>query len=115
MMCDCSTNRCARRELVSCRPTFATSTTSTRTREVSPMNRKRLDGGQLTRRAFVQGALGAAGGVAALGLWPGLGEAQTATKPIKIGVSLPLTGVFAIAGQKHRDGYTFWANQINKD
>src|SRR4030095_1629566 len=52
----------------------------------------------------------------ALGLWPGLGAAQTpATKAIKIGVSLPLTGVFAIAGQKHRDGYTFWANLVNKD
>src|SRR5204863_199868 len=28
--------------------------------------------------------------------------------------SLPLTGVFAIAGQKHRDGYTFWSHQVNK-
>jgi branched-chain amino acid transport system substrate-binding protein len=80
---------------------------------VSPMNGKRL-GGKLTRRAFVQGALGAASGVTALTLLPGLGRAQ-ATKPIRIGVSLPLTGVFAIAGQKHRDGYQFWANQLNKD
>ncbi|TMQ11488.1 MAG: branched-chain amino acid ABC transporter substrate-binding protein [Deltaproteobacteria bacterium] len=77
------------------------------------MNGKRL-GGKLTRRAFVQRALGAASGMAALGLVPGLGRAQT-TKPIKIGVSLPLTGVFAIAGQKHRDGYQFWASLVNKD
>src|SRR5215475_7871850 len=76
------------------------------------MNGKRLDG-KLTRRAMVRG-LGAAGGVAALGLWPGLGRSD-ATRSIKIGVSLPLTGVFAIAGQKHRDGYMFWARQVNKD
>ena len=74
------------------------------------MNGKRL-GGKLTRRAFVQGA---ASGVTALSLLPGLARAQT-TRPIKIGVSLPLTGVFAIAGQKHRDGYQFWANLLNKD
>jgi branched-chain amino acid transport system substrate-binding protein len=78
------------------------------------MERKRLDSGRLTRRAFVKGAAGAAGGVMALGLVPGLGQAQT-SKPIKIGVSLPLTGVLAIAGQKHRDGYNFWARQVNKD
>jgi branched-chain amino acid transport system substrate-binding protein len=78
------------------------------------MNGKRRDSGKLTRRAFVKGALGAAGGVATLTLLPGLGRAQT-TKPIKIGVSLPLTGVFAIAGQKHRDGYMFWSHQLNKD
>jgi branched-chain amino acid transport system substrate-binding protein len=68
----------------------------------------------VTRRTFLQGAAGAATGAAALGLFPGLGAAQT-TKAIKVGVSLPLTGVFAIAGQKHRDGYTFWAQQVNKD
>lgn len=78
------------------------------------MKGKRPSSGELTRRAFVKRALGAAGGATALGLWPGLGAAQTA-KPIKIGVSLPLTGVFAIAGQKHRDGYQFWAKQVNKD
>ncbi|HEX3761341.1 MAG TPA: amino acid ABC transporter substrate-binding protein [Kofleriaceae bacterium] len=81
------------------------------------MNGKRL-GGKLTRRAFVQGALGAASGAAALGVVPGLGlglgRAQ-ATRAIRIGVSLPLTGVFAIAGQKHRDGYQCWADLINKD
>jgi branched-chain amino acid transport system substrate-binding protein len=77
------------------------------------MNGKRFDG-TLTRRTFVKGALGAAGGAAVLSLVPGLGRAQT-TKAIKIGVSLPLTGVFAIAGQKHRDGYVFWSHQVNKD
>lgn len=81
------------------------------------MNGKRL-GGKLTRRAFVQGALGAASSVAALGLLPGLGAGLAraqGSRPIRIGVSLPLTGVFAIAGQKHRDGYQFWANLLNKD
>jgi branched-chain amino acid transport system substrate-binding protein len=80
------------------------------------MNGKRLgdDLTRLTRRAFVQGALRAAAGGAAISLVPGLGRAET-TKAIKIGVSLPLTGVFAIAGQKHRDGYQFWANLVNKD
>ena len=77
------------------------------------MNGKR-PGDRLTRRSFVKAALGAASGVTALSLLPGLGRAQ-GTKPIKIGVSLPLTGVFAIAGQKHRDGYQFWANLINAD
>ena len=76
------------------------------------MTGKRLDS-RLTRRAFVKTALGAASGVT-LGLVPSVGRAQ-ATKPIKIGVSLPLTGVFAIAGQKHRDGYQFWANLVNAD
>jgi branched-chain amino acid transport system substrate-binding protein len=81
------------------------------------MNGKRL-GGKLTRRSFVQGALGAASGVAALSVFPGFGPGLAraqATRPIRIGVSLPLTGVFAIAGQKHRDGYQFWANLLNKD
>lgn len=78
------------------------------------MNGKRLDSDTLTRRTFVKGALGAASGLTALSLMPGLGRAQT-TKAIKIGISLPLTGVFSIAGQKHRDGYTFWARQVNKD
>src|SRR5215467_12061211 len=72
-------------------------------------------GDRLTRRFFVKAARGAASGVTALSLLPGLGRAQAASKPIKIGVSLPLTGVFAIAGQKHRDGYQFWANLINAD
>lgn len=33
--------------------------------------------------------------------------------PIKIGASLPLTGGFAIPGQKHADGYQFCVDQIN--
>ena len=80
------------------------------------MTSKRQGSGKLTRRAFARAALGAAGSVATLSLLPGLGAAQTtSTKPIKIGVSLPLTGVFAIAGQKHRDGYLFWSHLVNKD
>lgn len=34
-------------------------------------------------------------------------------KPIKIGVSLPLTGVFSISGEKHKDGYELWAKLVN--
>ena len=77
------------------------------------MNGKRPSD-KLTRRSFVKAALGTASGVTALSLLPGLGRAEGG-KPIKIGVSLPLTGVFAIAGQKHRDGYQFWANLVNAD
>jgi branched-chain amino acid transport system substrate-binding protein len=34
-------------------------------------------------------------------------------KPILIGASLPLTGGFAINGQKHKNGYELWAKLVN--
>lgn len=37
-----------------------------------------------------------------------------AVEPIRIGVSLPLTGEFSIPGSKHRDGYQLWADLINE-
>lgn len=45
------------------------------------------------------------------------GETTTAPpsgeEPIRIGVSLPLTGEFSVPGSKHRDGYVYWADEIN--
>src|SRR3990172_13402464 len=35
-------------------------------------------------------------------------------EPIKIGSSLPITGGFAINGQKHRDGYQLCVDLINE-
>lgn len=36
-------------------------------------------------------------------------------EPIRIGVSLPLTGEFSIPGAKHRDGYEYCVQRINDD
>ncbi len=41
-------------------------------------------------------------------------EEPAPTGPIKIGASLPLTGGFAINGQKHADGYQLCVNLINE-
>ncbi|MES0359434.1 MAG: ABC transporter substrate-binding protein, partial [Anaerolineales bacterium] len=35
-------------------------------------------------------------------------------EPIKIGASLPITGGFAINGEKHRDGYQLCVDLINE-
>lgn len=67
---------------------------------------------KLTRRSFLKGIVGGAAGLTVFARWPVYGAEQ---KTIKIGTSLPLTGVFAIAGRKHKDGYLFWSNLINKD
>ncbi|MDR5694019.1 MAG: ABC transporter substrate-binding protein [Armatimonadota bacterium] len=68
---------------------------------------------KITRRTFLKGVLvGGAASLAGVSLWPSISFAQ---QPIKIGASLPLTGDFAIAGRKHRDGYLLWAKLINKD
>ena len=40
-------------------------------------------------------------------------EEVVEAEPIKIGASLPLTGGFAIPGQKHADGYKLCVDQIN--
>ncbi len=63
-----------------------------------------------TRRSFL-GKL--AGGVAGLSVCSTIGLSQRAPF-IKIGVSLPLTGVFAVAGSKHRDGYLLWQKLVNQ-
>lgn len=34
-------------------------------------------------------------------------------KPIVFGASLPLTGAFAVNGQKHKDGYEIWGKMVN--
>ncbi|GIU91567.1 MAG: branched-chain amino acid ABC transporter substrate-binding protein [Acidimicrobiia bacterium] len=57
----------------------------------------------------------AAGGVTTTTAAPGT-TAPTPTggeAPIRIGVSLPLTGEFSIPGSKHRDGYQYCIDEIN--
>jgi len=50
-------------------------------------------------------------------LWGGLAPIEAAAapkgKPILIGASLPITGGFAINGQKHKSGYELWAKLVN--
>lgn len=67
---------------------------------------------EVTRRTFLKGLAGGAASVTVLGDWLATAAEQ---QTIKIGTSLPLTGVFAIAGRKHKDGYLFWSQLINKD
>jgi branched-chain amino acid transport system substrate-binding protein len=76
------------------------------------MKRKILDACDLTRRSFLKGV---AGGVASLTILRRGRVIAAQQQSIKIGTSLPLTGVFAIAGRKHKDGYLFWSQLINKD
>jgi branched-chain amino acid transport system substrate-binding protein len=63
------------------------------------------------RRSFLQIAAAAAGAVAA----PALLRAQTSSSaPIKIGVNLPLSGVFALVGQEANKGINMYVDSINK-
>ncbi|MFQ5851134.1 MAG: amino acid ABC transporter substrate-binding protein [Candidatus Binatia bacterium] len=71
-----------------------------------------MENKRLTRRSFLKGVIGGVSSLTGLAAWPKLAVAQPA---IKIGTSLPLTGVFAIAGRKHKDGYLFWSQFLNKD
>jgi ABC-type branched-subunit amino acid transport system substrate-binding protein len=41
-------------------------------------------------------------------------EPPEEAEPIKIGASLPITGGFAINGEKHRDGYQLCVDLINE-
>jgi branched-chain amino acid transport system substrate-binding protein len=43
-----------------------------------------------------------------------LATTQAAAEPVKIGASLPITGGFAINGQKHKDGYELCVDLINQ-
>ena len=40
--------------------------------------------------------------------------AKPTPKPIKIGGSLPLTGIFSESGKWVKNGYDFWLEEINK-
>ena len=42
------------------------------------------------------------------------GPMQAAADPVVIGASLPITGGFAVNGQKHKDGYELCVDLINK-
>ena len=61
----------------------------------------------MTVKQFVLAMSGAAM-VAAIGL------PASAQDPIKIGSSLPLTGGFAITGQKHKEGFEMCIDKINE-
>ncbi len=43
------------------------------------------------------------------------GMPQVKAEPIKIGASLPLTGGFSVTGDKHKQGYEFCVDLINKN
>jgi len=45
---------------------------------------------------------------------PVFGQATKPTTPIKIGGSLPLTGIFSEPAKWIREGYNFWAEDINQ-
>jgi branched-chain amino acid transport system substrate-binding protein len=53
-------------------------------------------------------------GVAACGSRPSEKAAADTSKPLTIGISLPLTGDFSQPGTEARRGYEVWAEQINK-
>ncbi len=63
------------------------------------------------RRSFLKIAGAAASSIAA----PGLLRAQTVSSaPIKIGVNLPLSGVFALVGQEANKGINMYLDSINR-
>jgi len=63
------------------------------------------------RRSFLKFTAGTAGMIAA----PGILRAQTSSSaPIKVGVNLPLSGVFALVGQEANKGINMYVDSINK-
>jgi len=68
------------------------------------------------RRSVLAASLAAALvlGVAACGSRPSEKAAADTSKPLTIGISLPLTGDFSQPGTEARRGYEVWAEQINK-
>jgi branched-chain amino acid transport system substrate-binding protein len=63
------------------------------------------------RRSFLKLTAGTAGMIAA----PGILRAQTSSSaPIKVGVNLPLSGVFALVGQEANKGVNMYVDSINK-
>jgi len=68
------------------------------------------------RRRFLAASLAAtlAVGLSACGDRPSEKPAADTSKPIVIGISLPLTGDFSQPGGEARRGYEVWADQVNK-
>jgi branched-chain amino acid transport system substrate-binding protein len=79
-----------------------------------PFAGKPTSGGAHRRRAVLAAAfvLLAAGGLAACGSRPSQ-KAANSTKPIVVGISLPVTGNFSQPGSEARRGYEVWAKQVN--
>ncbi|HEY6031602.1 MAG TPA: hypothetical protein VIU44_13610, partial [Gaiellaceae bacterium] len=59
------------------------------------------------------GALAAAAAIAAMGV-TAAGAAQRASSPIKIGISLSLSGDFSDSGKAAMRGYQLWRDVVNK-
>src|SRR3954466_7309406 len=72
--------------------------------------------GGSTSRHFTTRVLGALlGFAAAVGLAPGCGGSSggSSNEPMKIGISLPLTGDFSQPGTAAKQGYQVWADTVN--
>src|SRR3954466_896141 len=72
--------------------------------------------GGSTSRHFTTRVLGALlGFAAAVGLAPGCGGSSggSSNEPMKIGISLPLTGDFSQPGTAAKQGYQVWAETVN--
>jgi branched-chain amino acid transport system substrate-binding protein len=69
-----------------------------------------------TRRTVLAASLAAVVGfgLTACGSRPSEKAAAPTTKPIVVGISLPLTGDFSQPGTEARRGYEVWADQVNK-
>jgi branched-chain amino acid transport system substrate-binding protein len=69
-----------------------------------------------TRRAVLAASLTALVGIGltACGSRPSEKAAAPSTKPLVVGISLPLTGDFSQPGGEAKRGYQVWADQVNK-
>jgi branched-chain amino acid transport system substrate-binding protein len=71
---------------------------------------------RLAARGLAAVAMTAAAALTAAGCQSAESKKQASAnsdQPVKIGVSLPLTGMFSIPGQNHKKGYQLCADQIN--
>ncbi|MCG5214051.1 amino acid ABC transporter substrate-binding protein [Streptosporangium sp. KLBMP 9127] len=69
--------------------------------------------GQGARRSLAILAIGSLG-LTACGGVNGGAEKDDGTGPVKVGISLPLTGDFSEPGKGVQEGYQVWADQVNK-
>src|SRR3954468_15444638 len=80
-------------------------------RRAQRTNRREGSMSHRDRRSFLKFTAGTAGMIAA----PGILRAQTSSSaPIKVGVNLPLSGVFALVGQEANKGINMYVDSINK-
>ena len=60
---------------------------------------------QLTRRTFLKAAVIGGGAAAGMAAGPWVLRARAQGGPVKIGVVLPYTGVYAVLGEQHHPGH----------